>query len=288
MKIIECSPFFKETMLAKVHVQESSRWVDEFHIVEANRSFQNTPKEYCFDSRLTSQYPKVHYHPVDVSRLFKPKRQYVPNIALNLLRSGRWFFFNSAWYNDGVQRNLSRTFLDFRDDDILVFSDSDEIIDSRIADQLISEVKKRDIITVRLHHTFFYFNLFCKRMDSHVVPDWSYRVVLLKGRVFRRVWKSDTDWLRKQSERGHLIGQVFCPEGYHGFHHTFLGDKNCVSQKLAAYAHTELSHLNTREYIETCIREKRSIYGQSLDIDNGIPLLSSVEALRSELPDLFT
>jgi hypothetical protein len=287
MKIILCSPFFKETVLAKVHVREASEWVDEFHIIEANRTFQNAPKDYYFDRDLLYRFPKVHYHPVDVSKIFKSNRRYVPHVVLNPPRSCRKIFRHTSWYNDGTQRNLANKFIEFEDEDILVFSDFDEIIDSRLADQLISEVKKHDIITVRLHQTFFFFNLFCKRIEGQVLPDWSYRVMLLKGRVFRQIWKSDIDWLRKESERGHLINRVFCPEGFHGFHHTFLGDENFISQKLAAYAHTEMTQFNTRDYIQACIREKRSIYGQKLELDENIPLLSSVTDLQLEESALF-
>jgi|ERR1035437_4395231 hypothetical protein len=287
MKIIECSPFFREEMLARVHIPESCKWVDEFHILEANRTHQDKPKEFVFDRRLLEQFRNVHYHAADVSSLFKHSRKLIPRMLATPLSSGRRMVWNTAWYNEGLQRNLATSFPDIRDDDILILSDFDEIIDSKLAERLVGEVMKRGIVTVRLHQTVFYFDLFCKRMDGHVVPDWSYRVVMLMGSVFRRKWKSDSNWLRKLGERGGLVDQVFCPEGFHGFHITFLGDESLVSQKLAAYAHTEMNHLNTEKHIRACIRNRRSIYGQELETDGSIPLLSSVESLRSEFPARF-
>jgi len=286
MKIIECCPFFNENLIADIHIRESSRWVDEIHIVETNRTHQCGPKDYVFNTH----HPKVHYHAVDVNKEFRPSRKWLPYFDLSRpQRSNKRSFFmrNTNHYNERIQRNLACSLADIQDDDIVIFSDIDEIIDSRLADQLLAEVRKREIITVRLHLTMYYFNLFSKNWSGPA--DYSYRTFLLTGKRLREKWGFDSDLLRKQGERNLLSETIYCPEEFSGFHHSFLGDEKAVLDKLNAYAHIhDDSKLYNRDYIGQLIREHRSVFpGQELCVDDTIPLLETVEALRSEAPEYF-
>lgn len=57
-------------------------------------------------------------------------------------------------------RNLSQQYKSIlSDDDIVILSDIDEIIDSRYLDEIIHEVRKRGIVTIKLCFTLFYLNL---------------------------------------------------------------------------------------------------------------------------------
>jgi hypothetical protein len=283
MKIIECCPFFNENLIADIHIRESARWVDEIHIVETNRTFQYGPKDYVFDV----DHPKVRYHAVDVTQKFKPSRKWLLYLDLSGRFSKKHIYRDTGWYNEMVQRNLACALADIQDDNIVVLSDIDEIIDSRLADQLLLEVQKRKIITVRLHLTMYYFNLFSRNWSGPA--DYSYRVFLLTGKRLREHWRMDSDRLRKQGEHGQLYSTVYCADGFAGFHHSWLGDEESVSQKLNAYAHTQFRELDNAEYIRRCIRERRSIYpeGHELCVDDTIPLLETVEALSFETPEHF-
>ena len=67
MKIIECCPFYNETIVASCHIKESEKWIDEFHVTESNRTFKYGEKEYCFPEDLKKN-PIVHYQKVLLSR----------------------------------------------------------------------------------------------------------------------------------------------------------------------------------------------------------------------------
>ncbi len=287
MKIFEFSPFFKENLIAKCHIQESIKWVDEYHIVETNYKHQYSPKEFYFDLSLLQEYSKLHYHKVDVSKLFKPKRKYIPYLQINPRKAYlQTYFRNSSWYNEGLQRNLAHSFVDIGDDDIVIFSDIDEIIDPRKIDWLIENVKKRGPITIKIYFTLFYFNLFSQNWGGP--PDYSYRITLMKGSTFKKRFYSDSDRLRKLGEHGCLYDIVYCPDEILGFHHSWIVDENSISEKLLSYAHTEHQYLSSKDYIRTCLKEKRSIFpGQILNINNEIPLLDSVDKLRDKEPQYF-
>lgn len=103
--------------------------------------------------------------------------------------------YDTAWYNEGVSRNHTLWNVDYNDDDILVLSDIDEIIDSRFADEIIDSVKQLGIVTVKIYFTMFYFNLFCKKWSG---PEgYSYRIFVARGDVIRNQFYNDSDFLRK-------------------------------------------------------------------------------------------
>ncbi|WP_299824558.1 hypothetical protein [uncultured Pontibacter sp.] len=274
MKIYEFCPFYKEQLIADIHIEESKKWVDEIHITEANRTFQYLPKDFLFVNTKGA----VH-HKVNVDKLFKPNRKLIPNIVLNKSRSCKSIFRNPAWFNDATQRNLAASFVDFDDEDIIILSDIDEIIDPVHADRIVEEVKKRKIMTVKIHFTLFYFNLFSKNWSGPA--DYSYRICVIKGHEFRKKWKKDSDWLRKLGEGGKLTNEVYCPDKFMGFHHSWLGDENFISEKLNAYAHTEHREHNDLAHIKSCLKEGKSIFpGHELEVNNSIKLLDAVEQYR--------
>lgn len=274
MKIYEFCPFYKEQLIADIHIKESKKWVDEIHVTETNRTFQYAPKDFVFNN-----HEGAVYHKVDAKKLFKPNRHFVPNIALHCSRSTKRIFRNSSWYNEAIKRNLASSFVDFDDNDIIILSDIDEIIDPMYADRIVEEVKKRKIMTIKIHFTLFYFNLFSRNWGGPA--DYSYRISILTGKEFRDKWKKDSDWLRKLGEGGKLTDQVYCPDEFMGFHHSWLGDEKFISEKLNAYAHTEHKEFNDLNHIKACLREGRSIFpGHELEVNNSIKLLDSVENYR--------
>lgn len=282
MKIIECSPFFRENLVAKVHIAESSKWVDEIHITESDRTLQYKEKPFYFQHQNA---PKVFYHQLKTRGLFLKPRKRIPHVRLFNKPDWHPIVFRSAgWFNEGMQRK--KILPEFGDEDILVFTDIDEIIDPVFADQIVEEVKKRNVITIKLHFTLFYFNLFSLNWSGP--PDYSYRVFAIKGKTFRKKWNSDYDTLRKQGERSQLLNDVFCLPQIAGFHHSWLGDENFIREKLRSYAHTEHNIYDNKKYIQDCLLSGISIFPeQKLMINNSIKLLDYIENNRDDLKSSF-
>lgn len=61
-KIILCCPFYNESLIAKIQISEASKWVDEIHITEFDKSFKYTGHEFAFGN--LESLPKVFYHPM--------------------------------------------------------------------------------------------------------------------------------------------------------------------------------------------------------------------------------
>ena len=178
---------------------------------------------------------------------------------------------------------MSSNYLAIEDDDVVILSDVDEIIDRHEVPYLIELVKKQGIITVGLRCTCFYLNLFTKNWPG---PErYSYRVFLMTGKHFKSLSIS-SDVLRKKGESGRLINEVYCHRGYSGYHHSWLGDLKFIKNKILSYAHSQHDHDrrlfdkhgNLNELVlKDKLKNRESLFpNQSLEIDNDAILLNSV------------
>lgn len=284
MKIKLCCPFYNENLIAGVNINESSKWVDEIHITEANKSFKYTSHDYCFNQF----HPKVFYHQLNVDKKYKNSRKCIPYIDFHPI--SRWMknmYFNTSWHNEAVSRNYTLFNSEHEDNDILILSDIDEIINSDYADFIIEETKKYGIVTLEIYFTMFYFNLFCHKWAGP--QNYSYRIFCVKGNVMRRKFNNDSDYLRKLGEQSCLLSDVKCLKGFLGYHHSWLGDEKFILNKLYSYAHSTNDHdqslMTNGEYdfikIKKCIAAGKSLFpGINLEKNDSILLLPIIEKLR--------
>ena len=291
-KIILCCPFYNENLVASLNIEEASKWVDEIHITEFNKSFKYGSHQYQFQNDNV----KVHYHPMDAANLYKKPRKYIPHIIFKPI--SRWMnkiMRDTSWYNEGVSRNYSLWNSNYKDDDIIILSDIDEIIDSKYSNEIINAVNQHGIITIKIYFTMFYFNLFCPIWSGP--DDYSYRFFIVKGDYLKKHFNGDSDYLRKMGEQSKLLNEVKCLNGIKGYHHSWLGDEKFVVNKLRSYAHTFDCHspeffsangdidINT---IKEYMRSGKSIFPDTkLKVDNNIKLLPNIENLRNKLPNFF-
>jgi len=196
-----------------------------------------------------------------------------------------------AWVNEGRQRDELTARVELEDEDIFITSDIDEIIDSRAADRIVDEVRRRQIVTIGLYVNVYYLNVF----DFNVVgpPDFTYRVFAMTGRFLRNM-EYGIDKLRKFGESGSLDNSVYRIPGYSGFHLSWIGDHGFVESKMRAYSHAP-ADFQSDIYKEDGSVDTRAIRDsmrnlhhpmnpdQQLEIRSDIPLLKTVEDHRSSL-----
>jgi Glycosyltransferase family 17 len=278
MKIIECSPFFNENLIAGIKIEEGKNWIDELHVAECDKTFRYRDKTYSF---AHADEPIVHYQKIQGESVFVSSRW-------GLTRKP-WFvkLKSYPWQNETIQRNLACSQMEYSDSDIIILSDIDEIIDSRLADRIVHEVKKRGMVTVKFHFSLFFFNLFSRNWPGP--PDYSYRTFVMTGKRFRELTLT-SDQLRKAGEHGELQKEVHCIEEIAGFHHSWLGNEDFIAEKLRAYAHAPEDHGKglfdgdavNMDYLRECIAQKKSIFGpeHELYVDNDKEFLRSVTRLR--------
>lgn len=246
MKIREFCMFYNEHAALAIKLGEGASWVDEVHMCESSRTFQNTPHTPSLNAEQlpvadgAQSHNLLHAHVFDGAHRFYPARKWGPSRYFPFFRKK-----SMARHNETMQRNhVHEVFADIADDDIIILSDSDEILDSRRADELIASTRKHGLISVRLHHTLFYLNLYSQ--NWHEVwpgspPDYACRVFLMTGARFHAL-RQGSDRLRRLGEWGRLAGKVPLLDGFGGFHHSWLGDTQAAAAKLQSYAHSADEH----------------------------------------------
>lgn len=282
MKILEYCMFHNEYAVLEIKRGEASRWIDELHICESSKTFRGADRRSVLPAGDGFLIP----HLFDGTR-FHPPRQWGP--------SRHWPFFRNkdmARKNETMQRNYVREIIDPEDQDIVILSDIDEIIDSRYADQIIFSTKKHGIISVELHHTFFYLNLYSTNFHEvwkNSPPNYAYRVFVMTGQIFKSMRRS-SDRLRRLGEWNRLGNEVHLVKGFSGFHHSWLGDEDVALDKIQSYSHSlgehspELAGADgavSRDGLRALMQSGRSLFeGNNLvtkDFDEIPPLLTVAE-----------
>ncbi|SDG48835.1 Glycosyltransferase family 17 [Fontibacillus panacisegetis] len=287
MKIFEFCPFFNENRVAEIKLKEDARWIDELHVIEANKTFSYADKLRNFDPAYLG--PKVIYHPLHADNVFrKPERHqlYFNPETCHAANFDRWYWrllsYNIAFHNESYQRSRCSDILRERveDDDVIILADFDEIIDSRMADRIVSEVKRRQVITVKMHYSVFFLNLFCR--SNHGAPHWSYRVFAMTGRFFRSMPFSG-DYLRKKGIAEGLYQDIYCLEEPAGFHHSWLDYRQTALPKLQAFAaNVKDKSIVNEDYIKQCLDDKKLYYlDTELYVDNEKSFLPALQDIQT-------
>lgn len=285
--ISDFSPYFNESLISKIKIIENKEWMNSMYIVESNKSFSYESKEYEFS------YPNddfIKYIQIDGSKCFTKSR-------LRIKRNYPFFKVSAdKWKNESIQRNFLLKNIKPKQDDILILSDIDEIIDPIHRDYIINNVNKYGIITIKLVFTMFYFNLVVKNWGGPA--DYSYRVFIMTGDYYNNKLNYTSDQLRKLGEAGKLYGTVKCLDENCGFHHSWVGDQDFIKKKINSYAHSKSDHdprlFNLDgsidgEFIKECLLSKKSIFGDEykLEVDPKLKYLKSVDSIKKNFSDYF-
>jgi hypothetical protein len=270
--------FNGEQLIADIKFAKHSDFVDRFNIVESYRTFKNGKRIPSFQTSADN----VDY------RVFNPGKAFTGN-GFRPARPPRFMKRNlNPWKNETIVRDFMGSGLKPRNDDVLIFSDIDEIIDSRNLQKVIEFAKEHGVATVKLHFTLYFFNLFS---EAFVGPeDYSYRVFIMTGAYYNAMTMTPYS-LRKKGEAGELTKEIRCFPSFVGFHHSWIGDAEFVATKLASYSHGQEDHdagiydSNSRidlSAVAELLNGKKSIYGSKhkLSVRTEIPMLGSVEKLR--------
>lgn len=288
MRIFEFCMFHNEHPALALKVRESARWVDELHLCEANRTFRCGERAAALPPETSFLKP----HVFDGKSRFHPAYRWGVSRYFPFFRKKKM-----ARRNETLQRNhVHEVLAGVTDDDLIILSDVDEILDSRRAGEVVDAARKHGIVSVEMHHTLFYLNLYST--NFHEVwkgspANYAYRTFIMTGVAFRRL-RHSSDRLRRMGEWGRLHRRIFLLKGFHGFHHSWLGDEQSALNKLQSYSHSLGEHAGelagedgcvSPEALRSMIREGRSIYeGNRLEIRR----FTQIQPLQAVLDDPAT
>lgn len=236
MKIIDACPFFNEIELLKIRLELLYDYVDGFCICESNLTHPGDPKPYYFEERQAEFAPwmdKITY------------LKFQPDITgLDFSKKDQTFNPNSpAWQLERAQRNAIAQFCEqFDDVDVFIVSDLDELVNPEVVEAIRSGAIQVDKARLEMQMHYYYLN--CKGVGSEN-KYWHQGFVANVGAI-------------KQTPGGlsHLRVHEPMPVIHNGgWHFSYLGGAERVSQKINAAAHSETNRpeINNLVHLKQCV-----------------------------------
>lgn len=248
--IIDCTMFFNELDLLEIRLEEHNSFVDKFIIIEANSTHSNSSKEYILDQNY-DRYKKFHNKIQYVKINLQDKYKY--NIV-SWNKSSNIASNKELWSNENFQRNYALITLEndnTNDEDIIICSDLDEIIDYKTFVLAKEQLNRNDIIKCKQKHYAYKLNLYCGQDTAG--PK------ILKYKTLKNI---DISLLREYD-----IGKEI--EG--GWHFSFLSDNpENAYYKFKAFSHS-YQNLDVTDPNLAVSKLKKCLIKEKIEIDQSFP-----------------
>ncbi|MEM6303262.1 MAG: hypothetical protein AAF744_00985 [Pseudomonadota bacterium] len=218
MRIFDCFPLFNEIDLLELRLNELWDVVDFFVIVEAKATFTGNPKPLCLranEDRLAKYMHKFRY------------------VVVEAFPDGM-----SNWGKEEYQRNaLRRELRDLAPDDVVLFSDLDEIPRASVVAGIAKGgIARGEVYCLSLDWYSFYLNIKVAEKWERQGPrmirgaDLGEMYPLRYVLAPRRGWAKNAMRQLKSSWRmGRWLNRILVPDA--GWHFTWMGGREAVALK---------------------------------------------------------
>ena len=255
--VYDCFIFFNELDLLEIRLNELNQVVDKFVLVEADRTFQNTPKPFIFEEnkeRFSKFKDKIIHVKLTKYPVFIP--------ILNPF---------SAWKLEYFQRNaVVKGLKKCKPTDVIMISDVDEIPNTDVLKEYlkkgINQVYglKMDMFMYFLNNKLVFdggSNMTKEESKNgiwHCTALLPYHLLNKKPQRFRRI-------IMRTKRRG----EVYKIIENAGWHFTYLGGVKKIIEKLEAFSHTEFNLKQFKD--ETSILENiklgNDLFGRNMEFE---------------------
>lgn len=222
MKIYDCFTYYNESNLIQIRFDELKDVVDFFVVIEASKTFTGKDKPYFFDQL------------VDLNNKYSDK---IIRIKIDFPNDNM-----SSWEREFYQRNcLPEKLMNHisSEDDIIIFSDADEIPRCKIVENILSY----DLPTrLDVDQYFWSFNW---KVPSHC--NQGARPI---AATFADIKKIGPQNLRSKT-------QSIIPNA--GWHFSFFGELDKIKTKIESFAHTEYDEELYKDYNNILNRIKNGV-----------------------------
>lgn len=228
--------FFNELELLDVRLRILDGVVDKFVLVEADRTFRNTPKPLYYEENKS---------------LFSRYKDKIIHVVVKDMPSGR-----DAWQREAHQRDcISRGLTECAPDDVIVVTDLDEIPNPETLRRAL------DMPGIKLlEMELFYYYMNCRCVDS---SDITWGAMCNYGDMPSpqglRSMCMDTFAGKK------IPDTVRIPDA--GWHFSYLGGVERIQLKINSFSESMNEHIRscgTPECISRAMEQKIDLYGRDL------------------------
>ena len=254
--LIDSFLFFQELDLLEIRLEYLYPIVDKFIIVEAKQTFKGSIKGYIFEKnikRFTKFINKINYFKIeDIHHNYPQLKQYLKVSNSKVHKKILGFMEKHSFYE---KENLSHVLDTYHrecihlafdkvcnDNDIIIFSDLDEIPSFNYLKNKKEEVKL-DKFTVFIQHEFKYF------LNNYANSNW-YGSIVTPYKLLRNY---SLNTLRFESKKIKSFSNS-------GYHFTSIGNKSFIINKIENWAHQEFNHKIIKDNVEENILNGKDIF----------------------------
>ena len=280
--VYDCFIFFNELDLLEIRLNELNDLVDKFVLVEADRTFKNTPKPFIFEDnkeRFSKFLDKIIHIKITKYPLFIP--------IINPFSPWKIEFFQ----RDSIVKGLVKC----NPNDVILISDVDEIPDRDILKkQLTNGVNK--IYGLKMDMFMYY-------LDNKLIFDGGSNMTKQESK--NGIWhctallpykllKKKPYRIRKEIMRTIRRGPKYEIIPNAGWHFTYIGGAKKIIEKLEAFSHTEYNFQKYKDEknIHDLIQNGKDLFGRDLEFeivekDYKFPIYLKSEEGRNKFRDFF-
>jgi beta-1,4-mannosyl-glycoprotein beta-1,4-N-acetylglucosaminyltransferase len=209
--------FFNEIDLLDLKIQEESPCIDKIVIAESKWTHQGKPKPLNFPVEKYKNNEKILYLPIE-------DETYYTDCNLQINRHSRAI----------ADRNYPQTKLSINDDDIIIVTDLDEIINGNQIEKIVTEAKKHEFVRLDTRLFCYYINVWNQFQSGGLTTNgkpanWAYPCAMTGKK-----YKTATIDNIRTFEIGPILPNC-------GNHFTSLGGAEKVAYKLQSYSHVEFN-----------------------------------------------
>ena len=269
MAVYDTFLFFNELDLLEIRLNLLNDCVDYFVISESNITFSGKDKPlYYFENKERfKQFEHKIIHQVikdtptnfvNLPSIENPQTK--DELCLNMI----YAFNNEAtnfpknelhWGRDFFQREcLHRAWVNCKDDDIITFSDVDEIPNPDIIKQIIQAFPSDKIYTLCQKEFNYYLNMY--KQDGWMGPRLA-TYATIKNTSLNKIRSSVHEHSESQSN-GHKHEVVNVTNG--GWHFTSLGGFENVIKKIESWGHQEFNNDQIKNNVQKNIEARKDIF----------------------------
>lgn len=282
MKIYDAFLFFNELDLLEIRLNLLNGLVDHFVISESDLTFSGMPKPlyYAENKERFGKFEKKIIHQVirDNPGNFTAFKRFVPSVnkdeeCLNII----YRFIEEAdnfpkdqlhWGRDFYQREcLRRALVNCDDDDLVIFSDLDEIPAPKAVEKVIASFSAGNIYTFRQKEFNYYLNMY--KQDGWRGPR------LAAYSILKQISLNKIRTILPGG--GTLVESVDVPLG--GWHFTNLGGAQKIIEKIESWGHQEMNTARIKRNVARNVAAGTDVFNR-----RGMGKLKRVEITEELFP----
>ena len=240
MKIYDCFIFFNENLLTEIRFNILNEFVDYFVVCESYYDHRGNIKGYLFNKKKFEKFrDKIIYIKIE---------EFPKNLGI--------------WERQDYQRDfLLEGLKDAKMDDLIIYSDADEIINPA----KIKDLTNIDNNVVICEQYCFYYKL--NLLSDQYKDDWE------GSRITKYKNLRSFSWLRSIAKKNLKYGILrfdkfkkikIIKQG--GWHFSYLMSEEDIQKKIKAWTHSELdiNENNDLDTIKKRVKENKDLFGREI------------------------